>query len=52
MWWLIKFCWLGHIHRWKILKEVELLDTDRDRIGTRYHLQCEKCGDVVLRQLK
>lgn len=50
MLWLLKFCVFGHVHRWKIINSIRLVDGG-ERIGTRYHLQCEKCGDVVKRQL-
>ena len=43
-------------HKWKIIQEVTVEETDDwgDVCGryTRYHLQCEKCGNVKTRNMK
>lgn len=52
--WLLKFLVFGHVHRWKILSETPLTCTHKGMVldrGTRFHLQCEKCGDVMKRDL-
>lgn len=59
---LIKFLILGHVHKWKIintLKYEETFGPDYGHelnglvksTGTRYHLQCEKCGIVMKKDL-
>lgn len=40
-----RLCW----HKWKILGCNEVHE-DGYKIGDRYHLQCEKCGDVKFRK--
>lgn len=42
---LIKWLLFGHIHTWKILK-VHDLKMMTGSVGSRYVLQCEKCGIV------
>lgn len=37
---------IGHSHEWEIIKEVEVTDGWGGR-GTRYYLQCKKCGKVI-----
>ena len=46
---LISFLFTGCWHRWSILKEISLFDTNVSStrpIGVRYILQCTKCGIV------
>lgn len=47
---LIKLLIFGHLHKWKIINQCTL-NTDYGARGNRYALQCEKCGDVVKRDL-
>lgn len=44
---IIRGCWNCE---WKILKESRLTVHD-DAVGTRYVLQCTKCGYVIKRDL-
>lgn len=39
-----------HIHKWTILDDYAL-NTHSGGVGHRYHLQCQKCGDVMKRDL-
>ena len=46
----------GWEHKWKIINDVTVTVTDDwdevcDRF-TRYHLQCEKCGNVKVKNMK
>ncbi len=45
-------------HHWKVLKEFgtyeHTLDAftrqkEKRRVGTQYHLQCDKCGDIKIK---
>lgn len=44
------------LHKWNILEYGEILRQDHKDgdppVGTFFHLQCEKCGDVKVRNLK
>ena len=48
--WLRK---LFHIceHRWQIYKEIGLIDDDHEMIGTKFVLQCEKCGNLKTKRV-
>ena len=35
-----------HQHEWQIYREVTIVNEHKDRIGTKYVLQCHKCGDM------
>lgn len=54
---LLQFIFLGHAHKWKIIREVKLVYAADPEAGTgahegrRYDLQCERCGDVRKRDL-
>ena len=51
---LIKWMFLGHLHKWKTIRETELdvkQGTEVVAIGMRYVQQCEKCGIVEKRDL-
>jgi len=41
-------------HKWKIIRETDLYWKNGENgelpIGLQYHLQCEKCGEVVKRR--
>lgn len=40
-------------HKWEILHEGKIVSHYNDtRVGTYYELQCEKCGDVEVRNLR
>lgn len=50
---LLQILFLGHAHRWQIIREVPLVwhddwesPDDVTRSGRRYVLQCEGCGKV------
>lgn len=48
---LLKLLFLGHVHRWKILKEGRLTivgsgGKETGEHGSRYVMQCERCGWV------
>lgn len=42
-----------HVHEWKIIKEIDVIDEERSQIpmGTKYHLQCTKCGIVKVKKM-
>jgi len=44
--WLVQWLWRGHAHKWKILSVHELSMIDSGRMGRRFVLQCEKCGNL------
>lgn len=33
-------------HDWKIIGTNDVTDINYHKIGTKYHLQCKKCGNV------
>lgn len=37
---------IGHNHKWEIIREVGIIDDGGNRVGTKYHLQCEICGNI------
>jgi hypothetical protein len=41
---LLRYIFLGHVHKFKIIKEIEVYREDDKSKWTRYYLQCEKCG--------
>jgi len=41
--------WKCFDHKWKIIKEVIVNDTYTRGKWTRYYLQCEKCGDIKIK---
>jgi hypothetical protein len=46
---LLQLIFLGHIHKWKIIKENPLIRRDidtPDQTGINYVLQCEHCGTL------
>lgn len=44
---LLQLIFVGHFHKWKILRETRLSTRDLPpRHGTRFYLQCEKCGMI------
>jgi len=44
----LKWLFLGdsHLHRWKIIKVVDMRNSANTSNWTRYTLQCEHCGDL------
>lgn len=51
---LLQWIVMGHVHRWKVRSEGNLNHTRKGQIvetGSRFILQCERCGDVVKRDL-
>ena len=46
----------GCDHKWKIIDQVRVTEADTfaDEVltYTRYHLQCEHCGDLKVRDMK
>lgn len=44
---LLTGCW----HRWKIIKAETLRSTSSNAVGSRYILQCERCGNVKNRDI-
>jgi len=47
---LIQLLIWGHNHKWSIIDDYRL-NGGPGMVGHRYHLQCEKCGDVKKRDL-
>lgn len=47
---LIQLLIWGHVHKWTVIYDGDLTGANGAR-GHRYHLQCEKCGDVKKRDL-
>ncbi len=45
---LFQLLFIGHVHKWTILRHGAMKDLDYDgtRIGTVYELQCQHCGNV------
>lgn len=44
---LIRKLVVGHNHKWKTIRTVEIHDGEsRLPIGTAYHIQCEVCGKI------
>lgn len=43
-------------HKWKIIQEIDVENSDDSgnvvETFTRYHLQCEKCGNVKTQNMK
>jgi len=51
---LLRLLIYGHVHEWETvhLTELTVNRSDGGRAqGHRYHLRCEKCGEVVKRDL-
>ena len=48
---LFSFILTGCWHKWKIIETVNVFDRGHNErpIGTKYILQCERCGDVKSR---
>lgn len=40
----------GCVHKWVLFREIRIVDDDNETIGTKYVLQCEKCGDLKNRR--
>jgi hypothetical protein len=50
--WLWLALWGGCDHKWKILSHGDItLPVTKQKCGTYYELQCEKCGDIKARNL-
>ena len=51
---LFQLFFVGHVHKWKIIKEsrFEYEGDFSSYTCTRYHLQCEVCGDVKARDMR
>jgi len=50
---LLKWLFTGdaHLHKWRVLKEGELIRTkDGSFAGFYYVLQCEHCGDIKFKE--
>lgn len=49
---LLQWIFLGHCHKWKIIKTINLVTSEDDKVpsGHRYILQCEHCGDIKSRE--
>jgi hypothetical protein len=45
---LLQILIFGHAHKWKVMKEVSVVDDEQFPIGTRYYCQCEKCGRIKI----
>lgn len=45
MWKLLQLIFIGHSHKWKIIKQTDVT-FDNGCKGTRYYLQCEHCGTI------
>lgn len=43
---LIAFLFSGCWHRWKVLREETLRSVNSKAVGSRYHLQCQRCGNI------
>lgn len=56
MWQIIQWLWVGHIHKWKVIKEYRVTDEKLDVYRTnkqsltydRFICQCEKCGAIKI----
>lgn len=42
---LIQWLFWGHLHKWKIIEELNMVE-DNESYGRCYVLQCEKCGTI------
>ena len=49
---LLQLLFLGHIHKWKIIRTTQIYDEPDDELpyGTRYDLQCEHCGKITIKK--
>lgn len=53
----LQLIFLGHSHKWKIIKEGYFYDradekkADAKPIGVIYYQQCEHCGKIIRRRL-
>jgi len=36
----------AHLHKWKIIKEINMINKEETSQWIRYTLQCEHCGDL------
>ena len=45
--WLYRF-FIGnfHSHKWKIISQNPVANEYGEKIGWKYHLQCENCGNI------
>lgn len=45
---LWRFLFGGCDHKWKVIHAVNVFDTAQSELpsGYKYHLQCEKCGEL------
>lgn len=45
---LIKFLIFGHVHKWNIVREIEIFEEFGDPLPYkhRYVCRCEKCGNM------
>lgn len=52
---LLQLLLWGHEHHWQVIKETRLQWSDDfggEGTGTRYYLQCTKCGNIKIRDCK
>lgn len=42
---LLQLLFLGHIHKWKRIREVDLIHNNA-HAGHRYVCECERCGVI------
>jgi hypothetical protein len=49
--WLYNF-FVGQFcgHKYKLLYTTKVVDENDDQIGTRFNLQCEKCGRIKIKK--
>lgn len=47
----LQWLFIGHVHKWKTIRENPLHAVNTKETGTRYTQQCEHCGKVVKRDL-
>lgn len=38
-------------HRYKIIRDIDVVDELGDKLYTKYHLQCEKCGKLKTKKM-
>lgn len=43
---LLQLLIFGHVHKWKIITEGHLADSNSVVVGNYYDLQCEHCGNI------
>jgi len=43
---LIKWLIHGHIHKWEIIVNIDLVNESNQRTGQGYDLQCRTCGTI------